>query len=252
MYQLGKILAHHNNMKHLFIIIILFPALLYGQNKTDSKGRKQGVWEVKFKDSEITRYKGQFKDDKPYGKFEYYYPNGKLSAISKFEVGGIVARTTMFDIEGTPMGYGKYVNQQKDSTWTYFENNTVVSREDYKKGKRHGNKTVYFDNGKVYEESSFEDGLQQGKWKMYHANGKVKVTCNYVDGNRNGQITYYFSDGQQETVGFYKNAVKNGFWRYYDNRGRVSKEVYYKNDKILLEGESIKEELDKLKAEGKI
>jgi len=239
-------------MKHLLIITILFPVLLFGQNKTDGKGQKQGAWEVKFEDSDIVRYRGQFKDNKPYGKFEYYYPNGKLSAVSKFDLGGIVVRTTMFDIEGSPMGYGKYINQQKDSTWTYFQNNQVISKEDYKNGERHGKKTVFYDDGQVYEEYHFANNLEEGQWKMYYPNGNIKITCNYVNGNRNGQITYYYNDGQQETVGFYKNAVKNGFWRYYDIRGRVSKEVFYKNDKIILEGQDIKEELDQLKAEGKI
>lgn len=223
-----------------------------GQNKTDKKGQKQGPWEVKFEDSEITRYKGQFKDNKPFDKFIYYYPNGIQSAISVFENEGAISRTTMFDIEGTPMGYGKYINQQKDSTWTYFENNTVVNRENYQNGKREGLRIVYYENGNVYEEYTYVSDIEDGLWTMYYATGSTKATCNYVAGNRDGKITYYHSDGSPETIGYYKNAVKNGFWRYYDHRGVVSKEVYYKNDKIILEGKDIKEELDKLKAEGKI
>ena len=252
LYKLGKILAIHINMKQILIIILMLPFFVLGQNKKDSKGRKQGPWEVKFEDSEIIRYKGQFKDDKPFGTFHYYYPDGKLSAVSKYEDGGIVARTTMFDIEGTPMGYGKFINQKKDSTWTYFVGNTVANREEFKNGKRHGKKIVYYDSGRVYEETSFENGLEHGPYNMYYENKQVKINCNYVDGNRDGKITYYFSNGSVEAVGFYKNAVKNGIWRYYDHRGVVTKEILYKNDKILLEGQDIKEELDRLKAEGKI
>lgn len=239
-------------MKHLLIITLLLPSLLFGQNKTDSKGRKQGVWVVKFDNSDVIRYKGQFKDDKPYGKFEYNYATGTPAAISKFEPGGIISRTTMFDMEGNPMGTGKFVNQKKDSTWTYFENGTVASREDFKDGQLHGKRIVYYPEGRVYEETHFENGLKNGKWTMYYENKQIKATCNFVDGNEDGRITYYYSDGKKESVGFYKNAVKNGMWRYYDHRGSVSKEVFYKNDIILLEGRDIKEELDKLKAEGKI
>ena len=239
-------------MKHLFIILLVVPALVFGQNKTDKKGQKQGPWEVKFENSETTRYIGQFKDDKPYGKFEYYYASGSVAAVSKFETGGVASHTTMFDMVGNPMGSGKYINQKKDSTWTYFENSTVANREDFKDGQLHGKRIVYYPDGRVYEEMNYENGLKSGTWTMYFGNKQVKATCNFVDGNENGRITYYYSDGKKESVGFYSNAVKNGMWRYYDHRGVVSKEVFYKNDVILLEGQNIKEELDKLKAEGKI
>ena len=225
---------------------------IFAQNKTDNKGRKQGPWEVKFEGSDVLRYKGQFKDDKPYGKFVYYYPKGEVSAISVFEPNGEVARTTFFDIEGEPMSYGKYVNQERDSTWTFFADGNVVSRQNYVRGNREGKKIVYYDNGKIYEETTFENDIENGPYRMYHANGKVKIKVDYVDGNREGKIVHYYSDGKLETEGFYRNAVENGFWRYYDERGRVTKEVFFKNGKIVLEGEDIKDELQKMKEEGKI
>lgn len=238
--------------KIAFIALLICPLIIFGQNKTDSKGRKQGKWEVKFENSENFRYKGQFLNDKPQGKFIYFYPNGIVSAVSVFETNGTVARTTMFDIEGQAMGYGKYSNQLKDSTWTYFQNGKVISTIDYKDGKREGKKYTFYEDGKVYEETTFENDIENGIWNMFYPTGKVKITCNYLNGNKDGKITYFYSDGKIETEGFYKNTVQNGFWRYYDHRGAVAKEVYYKLGKIILEGRSISEELQQLKAEGKL
>src|SRR5690554_1764970 len=51
-------------------------------NQVDEKGRKQGVWMKTYDDDhDLIRYKGQFKDNRPVGKFIYYYPNGKVRSI---------------------------------------------------------------------------------------------------------------------------------------------------------------------------
>jgi antitoxin component YwqK of YwqJK toxin-antitoxin module len=240
-------------MKHLILIAFIFPLVVLGQNKTDKKGLKQGVWEVKYDNSSVIRYKGSFKNNKPFGEFVYYYENGKVKAISNFEANGDVSRTKMYDMEGNYIAFGKYVNQQKDSTWTYFSNeNIIAGREDWRKGQRHGKKITYYANGNVYEEIPFVDGLENGRWTMFYSDGKTKVTCMYLDGNLDGKIIYYHANGKIEAEGQFKNAVQHGFWRFYDSNGRLEKEAYYKNGELLLEGDDIKEELDKLKQEGKL
>ena len=251
--HLGKILDDYKNMKHTLILLFILPMLVFGQNKTDKKGQKQGAWEMKYEKSEIVRYKGTFKDDKPVGEFVHYYPNGKVKAISNHIANTNVSRTKMYDTEGKLIAFGKYVNQEKDSTWTYYgANGSVTSREDYKLGKRHGKKLVYFSDNKLYEKMTYEKGVEQGVWAVYHANGKTRVTCNFKDGNMDGKITYYYENGTLETEGFYRNAVQNGFWRFYDTRGRIEKEAFYKNGEVILEGDDITDELKKLKEEGKL
>ncbi|MFP5471023.1 MAG: toxin-antitoxin system YwqK family antitoxin [Bacteroidia bacterium] len=241
-------------MKKILIIIICLPLTLLSQNKTDNKGRKQGKWEVKYENSEVVRYKGSFVNDKPVGKFTYYHTNGKLMSESNYVANSNVCRTRLYDIEGVLMAYGKYVNQVKDSTWTYYSFNggKVIGREDYQNGQRHGKKITYYENGNIYEEIPFENNVEQGTWNMYYSDGKVKVTAKYVDGNLDGKIVYYYSNGNIEVEGFYKDAVENGFWRFYDVNGRIEKEAYYKNGIPIIEGDDIQEQIKQLRDEGKL
>ena len=80
-------------MYYRFIILfcLFSPSILFSQfnrdeikNQTDENGLKQGEWEVKHENSNAIRYKGQFKDDQPFGKFQYYYPTGEISGIMSF------------------------------------------------------------------------------------------------------------------------------------------------------------------------
>ena len=72
-------------MKHLTLLLLLFPLLALSQdiNNVDINGYKQGKWLKKHNNGNI-KYKGQFTDDKPFGLFYYFYENGKLKAEKKF------------------------------------------------------------------------------------------------------------------------------------------------------------------------
>jgi len=241
-------------MKTILAILICLPFVVFSQNKTDKKGKKQGKWEVKYDNSEVTRYTGTFVNDKPVGKFIYYHNNGKLMSESNYEANSNVCRSKLYDVAGTLIAFGKYVNQQKDSVWTYYSVNggTVVGREDYQNGKRNGKKITYYENGSVYEEIPFENDVEQGTWNMYYSDGKLKVTAKYINGNLDGKIVYYYGNGNIEVEGFYKDAVQSGFWRYYDVNGRIEKEAFFKNGIPIVEGDDIQEEINQLREEGKL
>ena len=57
-------------MKEIFLILLLIPFFSVSQtiNEVDENNKKQGVWTKSFNNGGV-RYKGQFKDDKPYGLF---------------------------------------------------------------------------------------------------------------------------------------------------------------------------------------
>ncbi|HRE96460.1 MAG TPA: hypothetical protein PK637_06835, partial [Flavobacteriales bacterium] len=47
-------------------------------NQTDAKGKKQGMWDVKYPNSQVSKYKGTYKDGKPQGEFIHFYESGKV------------------------------------------------------------------------------------------------------------------------------------------------------------------------------
>ncbi len=221
-------------------------------NKLDSKGRKQGKW-IKFHEgTEKKRYEGTFKNDIPIGKFTYYYLTGEVSAVTDF-INDMTAYTRMYHLNGKVMAAGKYLNQEKDSTWLSFnDRKEIISKENYVAGKLNGESIVYYPSdpskGKVkrYEITNYEAGLKHGKWIQFYDSGKIKAEGVYKDGNFDGRVKWLYASGKIEIDGYYKHAVKNGFWKYYENDGELRRKVYYRNGTVI-EGDALDKYLENLR-----
>lgn len=209
------------------------------QNKTDEKGRKQGLWMKRHPNNTVPQYKGSFKDDKPQGRFYFYYPSGKTKAVVDYENNGKLARSVMFHESGEVMGKGKYVNEKKDSVWTYYDRKGLISmKETYDNGKLNGEKIIYYapkKNGeeRIAEITHFKNGMAHGEWKQFFINGTVKAEGEFVDGNYDGTVTYYHPNGNKSSVKRYKNAVLHGWQRAFDENGKQLDEKLYNYNKEL-------------------
>ena len=98
---------------------------------------------TKYDDNSSIRYKGQFKDGTPIGKFTYYYPTGEASSTMDFSKEGAKAVCKMYHKNGSIMALGNYINRQKDSTWGFFnDRKQVLRQETYKNDLLHGKSIV--------------------------------------------------------------------------------------------------------------
>jgi antitoxin component YwqK of YwqJK toxin-antitoxin module len=207
-------------------------------NKTDANGKKQGVWKKAYPNVKVFKYVGQFKDDKPYGKFVYYYETGAVQAVIHFSNNGKLGRSQMYHNSGYLMAKGKYVNQLKDSTWIYFDDRGTISyQETYIKGKLEGQKVYFYvpKDGKLmiarYE--YYKNGVKNGEFEEYHPNTKVKSKGKYLDGNLDGIVTHYYPNGKVKKVARYKYAVPHGYWAFYDEKGNQLGTKLYWEGKLL-------------------
>src|SRR6186713_1325248 len=145
----------------LLVFLFLCPMIqAQDENKTDAKGRKTGKWLVKHENG-ITRYIGEFKEGKPVGDFKYFYETGELKSVIKFKSDGKTSYGTYYYTEedgGKKMSEGKFIDQKKDSTWTYF---------DYG-----GNKTYT---------QEYKDDLENGKKFIYYVSGNKSEAFNYLN-----------------------------------------------------------------------
>lgn len=230
----------------LSILFLIFTTLSYSQdiNKTDTKGKKQGEWMKTHPNGNI-RYKGQFKDDKPYGTFNYYYENGKPSVIMNYD--GDIARTIAFYEEGKLKAQGNYKNQQKDSIWTYYSlAEFKISEELYVNGKKQGKVTNFFQDGKVAEEKEFVNDFEDGEWIQYYEDGKIRMKSTYIQGSLEGKTYYYDRGGKKMIEGNFYHDVRHGAWMFFDEQGEITKKEIYLNGNLQGEPNLIKEE-DELK-----
>lgn len=239
--------------KYIILFLSLYCFSGYAQvNQKDSKGRKQGVWKKPFKNSSAFQYVGQFKDDKPTGKFSYFYETGQLKAKMDFLADGKTCYALMYHESGYLMAKGKYIDQKKDSTWVQYDDRGVISyQEDYKNGMLHGQRVVFYEPSagqyKVMEYSYWENNVLNGEFKKFHPNSKVAEEGNYLDGNKNGEIKHYHPNGKIALIERYKYAVKHGYQVVFDETGKqVGFKLYWEG--VELKGAAREAKIAELKA----
>lgn len=193
-------------------------------NQVDANGLKQGVWKKPYENNAVYKFVGQFKDDKPYGKFVYYYESGDVEAVINFSDDGSVGYSQMYHESGYMMARGKYLNQLKDSTWIYFDDRGIVSyMEDYKNGMLDGYKVIYYEpvDGQypVAKYYTYREGILHGDFKSYHPNQQVESKGVYDNGKLHGTVEFFYPNGKYMAMERYQYGVKHGYWVYYDDSG---------------------------------
>ena len=199
-------------------------------NQTDKNGLKQGRWEKTYTNGAI-RYQGQFRNDKPYGEFKYFYPDGKLKSIVRYRKKGEDAYVKSFQFNGKPLAKGKFVHQKKDSLWRYYSDldGKLVATENYKNGIKDGQSISYYpENGKPVEIITYKKGLKWGPWKKFFPDGKLSQEGFYDKDTLNGSYHVFFVGGKLQMQGAYEKGLQNGLWIFYDSTGKViRKKVFH-------------------------
>ncbi len=224
---------------------LLFSQVMDSLNRIDKKGLKQGSW-VKKDDAGNIIYKGTFVNDKPSGKFIYYYSTGKTKSITTFYKKDRQAFTQLFGPDGKRISQGKINGESKDSTWTFYNDNDSVSSIDiYVNGKRNGICLTFYNNGKLLEEASYKDDVLNGLYKQYYESGTLSMVYTNVNGLHEGIAKFYYPSGQISIEGFYKNDFKDGVWNYFNENGSLDWRITYKKSSVIdkLRYNGIEEEL---------
>ncbi len=229
-------------MKNVYIICLFFFQTSFAQvNQVDAKGLKQGLWQKSYPGSKIYMYEGNFKDDKPVGKFVYKYQSGVVKAVIDNKPNSNVSFVKLYFENQALMADGFYRNQKKDSIWmNYNERGELVSGESYKNDKLNGKKITYYlndqlENGelKVLSVTIFKDDIRDGVFKEYYPNGTMKMSGNYVNGLRTGEWVEYYNTGQVMSRVLYKADYLHGWSYFYDKNGtELSKNLWKKGDRL--------------------
>ncbi len=246
-------------MKQFFFLqLIMLPFLAHLQiNQVDAKGRKQGVWEKKFPNSQVYQYKGQFKDDKPVGTFIYYHENNKVSAILKHQPNSNRTDAVYYHDNGKVMSIGHFIAQKKDSVWkNYGPSERITSIETFKNGELHGPRIVYYVpqdiNSKVVKvaiESNYVNGKLDGKYTEYFDIGGVKKMGEYKLNKKIGEWVTNNPNGTKLMLDRYKDGVPHGWQVAYNSKGvEVGKKYYYYGKNLV--GKELETKLKYLKEHG--
>lgn len=203
-------------------------------NQKDARGRKQGPWERTWAESSQLRYKGQFKDDKPTGTFTFYSTGGKVESTVTHYAGSDASHAKHFHPDGKLMAEGRYVGEQKDSTWNYYDpEGRLRSTEHWKAGRMHGEQVAFFENGNPAERTSYTDGKRNGQHIVYFDDGKTRSTTTFVNDVADGPFIAYNADGKKDQEGNYAKGVQEGSWLEYNTDGSILIEMLYAKGRLV-------------------
>jgi len=228
----------------ILLIFYLSPLIcLAQQNLVDKNGKKQGVWKKMHQDGKTLQYEGQFKDDKPYGKFIYYSTEGKINAeIIHFS--NEKSRATIYYDNGSVMSEGFYQSKMRDSIWyNYSRNGELSSIEPYKLNKLHGLKSIFYLEGqqdnklKILRKEGYEDSLLSGSYESFFMNGELKQKGFYVKGTPTGTWEDYSIKGIVIKRFTYKDGVLHGWVYQFDEQGNEVYKRFFKKGKLLRDKE---------------
>ncbi|MBG0782909.1 MAG: hypothetical protein H0S84_11630 [Bacteroidales bacterium] len=192
-------------------------------NQKDDNGRKTGIWKGYHADGSL-RYEGHFVNDRPQGVFTYYDEAGRIKATNCFDPTGRKAYHQAFDSTGFKLAEGVYLNQKKDSIWTFYSaaDSAVIARETYHNDIKQGLSVTYYpQNGQPAEERYYENGKLNGSWTKYFEDGTIMIQGYYENNMLHGPYTTYHPNGQVQTKGQYKNDLQHGVWDFFDENGNL-------------------------------
>ena len=203
-------------------------------NQVDRQGLKQGYWKVYDMTGEL-KYQGNYVDGHPVGEFIYYYPTGKKQAEVRNLEQGWIRYITMYHPDGKLMAEGKYVGQEKDSTWKYYSSldASLALEEHYDRGTPAGDWITYYPSGQVMEVVTYKEGLKQGPWVQYFSDGSIKAEGTYKDDEMHGLFVLHHISGQVEVSGSYDEGKKVGTWVHLNEIGEMVKKEIYKNGTLI-------------------
>jgi len=228
MMKFKTVLKKSFQSKVIFVFLIgwLIPQFGFGQeilNQTDANEKKTGLWKGFYEDGSL-RYEGSFRNDKPQGVFRYYDKSGRLKATNSFDDTGRKAWHKAYDSTGFLLAEGIYLNQKKDSIWTFYSatDSAVIAREAYQFDKKHGLSVTYYpQSGQPAEELHYENGKLQGAWNKYFDDGTLMTSGFYENGKLNGPFTSYHPNGQINVKGQYEHDLQHGVWEFFDEDGNL-------------------------------
>ena len=224
----------------LFLVFIFLPLISFAQlNAVDKSGKKQGLWKKMYSDGESILYEGQFKDDKPYGKFTFYTKEGKVNATI-IHLSQEKSRAIFYHDNGEIMSEGIFMDKLKDSLWySYTKAGELSSIEAYVKNKLNGVKLLFYlegqenDKPKILRKEAYMDSLLHGACESFYSNGKIKQKGAYQLGIPTGTWEDFSLSGKVIKRYTYKNGMLHGWVYQYNESGNETNKRFFNKGSLL-------------------
>ncbi len=194
-------------------------------NRTDTEGKKQGLWKF-FHDNGQVKIEGKYLNDQKNGYFKTYDENGKLISTSKWVNGQ--EQEDAIELVRLEVARDYYPSGQVKAMQTYRNGIAQGVRRDFDQEGNITSGALYEDGLKVADGITLEDGVRDGSWTTYYKNGETKAEGTYENGIKTGVWKYYHPNGQPEQTGKYDSKGRlTGEWLWYYASGNILREEIF-------------------------
>ncbi|RFC55945.1 toxin-antitoxin system YwqK family antitoxin [Brumimicrobium aurantiacum] len=212
-------------------------ATYFGNGRLESwYNYKDGIKHGEFEEASVRGYylmKGAFKENKPEGKWEYYYYTGDLEKITHYKDGKLNGEYDYYYDNGQLNVEGQFEDGEKTGEWTWYTNSGVVDMQGkFKDGLQHGVWKYNYPNGELSYRAKFKEGLKEGKWTYYYKNGKKFKVGHFENDLKNGSWTTWYEDGTLLMEGDYIDDLEEGTWKNYWENGQLKNQSDFTNGKL--------------------
>src|SRR5690606_7404636 len=111
--------------------------------------------------------------------------------------------------------------QELKKEYEYFSNNSLMTEEDFKKGRKNGFAISCHKNGMIDEIVIWERGVIHGDVTHFYSNGRVKQIVHWKNGKPNGIAKYFHDNGELSSIGMKCNGEPIGEWKGFYPSGKL-------------------------------
>ncbi len=181
------------------------------------------IREIGFYQNQQQSYKGEFKDGQRFGKWEYWYENGKTFA--KTEVSSSVSgqKWELLDNEQNPFMDNSY----ELTVAEIYSNGSPYHARYQKKQDNIVHDIFFYPSYKVQMTGITINDKRQGNWIYWYENGKKWSDGFFKDGLSDSTRIVWYENGNKRYEGSYKNGKECGTWKFYLENATLAKEINY-------------------------
>ncbi|MEZ4721199.1 MAG: energy transducer TonB [Flavobacteriales bacterium] len=167
----------------------------------------------KYESGQI-KFRGQLSHNKPIGKFESFYKNGRLESKGHYSDNGKRVGTWLWYYDSGAKAAGGVYNAKgnENGSWlSYHENGRLKEKMFFVDGQLRDSVANYYENGALQSIFYLDTlGVPQGEKEMFYSNSRLYERSLFRDGNKVGRTISYYPSGETRIVTVWEKGIPEG------------------------------------------
>lgn len=193
-------------------------------------GKKDGDWEYFFNDGILFK-KVSYLENEFHGDFEQYLITDTSyikSVTGKYDHGKKTGEWEWKFSNGTTDMKGSFENDLQEGYWYFGYNDGTKNYEgNFSKGMQEGEWTYYYPDGELWRKGTYHLNKKDGEWNTWFEKGEQLSQGNYKEDQPDGVWTSWYENSQTKDEGSFKMGVMDGVWKGWYPNGKMSYSGFY-------------------------